>query len=40
MLWVVLIVAVVVLGAIGTGLSLMGERTRRQSQRDRWQPKR
>jgi len=35
-LWIVLIVAVVVLGAIGTGLSLLGERTRRQSQRDRW----
>jgi hypothetical protein len=39
-LWIILIVAVLVLGAVGSVLSLMGERTKRQSHRDRWQSKR
>jgi hypothetical protein len=36
-LWIVLIVAVILLGAISTGISLLRERTKRKAQRDRWQ---
>ena len=34
---IALVVAILVLGAIGSLLALRGERTRRESVRDRWQ---